>query len=47
MSANRREVVIWAVFLLAFPLGMQVTALAASGEGDRVTHPSSASGPDR
>lgn len=39
MSLSRRELAIWATFLLAFPVATQVTALAASGESDRETRP--------
>ena len=39
MSLSRRELVIWATFLLALPVATQVTALAASGAGDRDTRP--------
>ena len=47
MSLSRRELVIWAVFLLAFPVATQVTTLAASGAGDRDTRPYAATGTDR
>jgi hypothetical protein len=39
VSVSRREVVIWATFLLAFPAATEVTALAASGAADEQSRP--------